>query len=692
MKRILCLLLCLTLLLPVIPAARAEEALTFSLFRVDAGNGVYQESAIFHEGDAYIPAEHFSRYTRYRFQADTGIFVIKGQEASRAVKLVAVLPESKTIWVGDKKIKLSDCFTVDGVLYLPFCQLLPILNAEILAVEDGVVLVTNNSLSMAELLYDFRLSDYAYDLNAEFFDSEELLLAYTIPSYLFDSVTNFRFDRLDFIADSGTYKDYKEIFEGYLKDNTLYFRATGQKDHVQQLLTGITGLNQQTEFLSDTVDWLERLAARDIAFTQSETINQILDRKGLYSGYFERFGVDAFPISHTVHDDTYVVSIADLFEIVDYIYSYCNQTEDHFRMLDAVYDFEAGDDFEDTQRRGAQAVYDLYGDREWYGILKETADKLFEKALEDSTYGGEFVLYQLTAKLSGELWELVIPGDTGDVSSLTLHAGVADSARAKAAIGSFETEESTRDYRLCLLLMMLASRKCYEIMADTAESYGSYNGDYLARIQRLEDMIQALYLVAGNVRLDTFEYFGDYAAENRELLAQAGIFDAPVPAEPDDMGDPEDRLYLSFLSQHPEYNYYALVDVNQDGTMELLASEDNGNPHSYIDLWILDGDFRLGWEDIWAKYDPIAYSPTNRWIVTQVGGTGGMGYWFYSLDENLTVRKQGVEYYDFCGYIYNDREINGDAALLNAWNALYAKHDQDPGTAISLSPIPPGYK
>ena len=149
-------------------------------------------------------------------------------------------------------------------------------------------------------MYDFDISDYAFNLNEEFFDSEALLLAYTIPSYLFDSVTN-------------------------------------------------------------------------------------------------------------------------------------------FRMLDAVYDSSAGFDFEDSQRRGAQAVYDLYGGREWYGYLKETADKLFETALEESRYGGELVLYKLTAKPSGELWELVIPGDTGDISTLTLHAGVVNAAMAKAAASSFRT-------------------------------------------------------------------------------------------------------------------------------------------------------------------------------------------------------------------------------------------------------------
>ena len=71
-----------------------------------------------------------------------------------------------------------------------------------------------------------------------------------------------------------------------------------------------------------------------------------------------------------------------------------------------------------------------------------------------------------------------------------------------------------------------------------------------------------------------------------------------------------------------------------------------------------------------------------------VGGTGGQGYWFYSLDDSLTVHKQGAEYCDFCGYLYNNREINGDETLLKAWQALCDKHDRDPGTEIVFSPIP----
>lgn len=688
MKRIFSLALCFALVLSLFPLPTRGEDLLFTRIQVDAGSGVCSETAIVQNGELYIPADHFSRYTRYRYHESSNLFLIKGQTAEKSIKPIRVSPEQKRLGVGTQFVNLSDCFTVDGVLYLPFCQMLPILNAEILAVEEGTILISNPPLSMAELLYDFQLSDYAYDLSAEFFDDDKLLLLYTIPSFLFDSVTNFRFDRLDVIADSGTYKDYKEIFEDYLKEDDLYFQATGQKDYGKKILSTITGVNSQSETLNDTMEWLERLAARDIAFTQSETINQILDRKGLYSGYFEKFGVDTFPVTKAVHDDTYFVSIADAFEILEYAYNYFNHVEDHFRMLDAVYDFSRGDDFDDTQRRGARAVYDLYGDREWYGVLKETADKLFEKALEESKYGGELVLYKLTAKLSGELWELVIPGDTSDISTLILHAGVASTAMVKAGGGSFKTEESTENYRLSLLLMMLASRRCYEIMADTAEGYGGYYGDYEAKIRRLETMIQGLYLVAGNVRLDTYEYFDDYAGSNRALLQDAGIFDSPEPAEPEDVSGPDETLYLDFLATHPEYHYYALLDVNQDGSMELLASADNGQPHSRIDLWVWDGEFRRELEDMWAKYCPLSYGSNNRWICEISGGTGGSGgAILYYLDENLSGQTTSIEWMEGVGFLFNGAEANS-GALLDAWNAFGDKHASESYTDILLSPIP----
>ena len=692
-KRIFALILSFLLVISLLPvAALADEEPQLYKVCIDAGTGVFTEQAIFSEGEIYIPAVSFGKYTRYNFHPDINTFLVSGQEFGKAIKRVTVQPDKKSLTVETKRIKLTDCFTVDGILYLPLCQMMPILNADILAVEQGVILISNNGLSMAELLYDFSLNDYAYNMNEEFFGNAGLLAGYYLPGYVFDSVTNFRFDRLDFIADTGQYRDYRDIFSEYLKDDSLYLQAMERHDDPGLLLNIVTSLNSESEKLNDMMDWIEKAEEYNGSFLAEDKLIEFMQDGTKYSDYFDSYDVDILSTTRVIHSDEVGISLAEYMELVDYLYTWFNHVEDHFEMLDAVYDFSSGWDMDNVQRRGAQTVYDLYGSAEWKGMMAELSEKAFEKALDKTSFGSELALYQLTASVSGELWELVIPGDTGDVSSLPLHAGIVNSAVSSAQAGSFRTEETVNDYRLSLLLTMLASRKCFEIMADTADAYGSYAGDYHAKIEKLEAMIQGLYLVAENAPFDAYENFDDFAEKNRKLIDEARLLEVPEPVQPDQVVGADEIVYLDFLAQHPEYLCFALLDVNQDGCMELLVSQDDCiqyYPLFPYELWVWkDGTFQLAYDHIREKLDRIQYSPQYRWIVDRTGGTGGSGgYCFYYLDENLSIQTLDYgtygdgEHYEY-DHWYNGEDVTNDA-MKQKWDILREKHTSD----STLQPI-----
>ena len=139
----------------------------------------------------------------------------------------------------------------------------------------------------------------------------------------------------------------------------------------------------------------------------------------------------------------------------------------------------------------------------------------------------------------------------------------------------------------------------------------------------------------------------------REETMQA-ITDAVILKGNTQYSDLDESEYLDFLNEHTEYNYYALLDINQDGVSEMLATkklDHTGNFTSngeYLDLFVYrDGAISLAYEDIRSQYTPLAYDNQNCWIVSSIGGSGGSGVSFISLDQSLVVQEESFESYCF---------------------------------------------
>lgn len=714
-KRILCLILSAVLLLPLLTLGVRAEEHQFYRVRIDAGNGPVEEQAILSDGELYIPAESFGRYTNFEFDGDTNTFLMKGQEKRRAFKFAMINPNTKKIGVINRMFDLKDCFVVDGVVYLPFCQMMPILNGQIKAVEDGIIYVANPKVTLAGVLYDFYINDYYFDLYEEFYGDMEdgfedgffkklwskggMLAGYMLPSYLFDSVVDFRLDRLDFVFDSGTFEDYRKIMSDYLRDENLFLRANEAHDDPRLILSLINWSSEKSEPLNDVLDWVKKLKKvnlKENSYLLRGLAKDLVERMQAVEDMPD-YVYDADDFLETWHDDSRGISIADAFELFEYVYVYFTHVEDNRKMLDAVYNIEAGGNWKDVQYRAAMSVYDLYGQQVMPAMTDRVARELIKNGLEETAVGGKLKLYELTAKISGAAWELVIPGDTGDVSVLILHAGVADSARTSAMGCSLNSEAEVEDYRLSLLLMMLASRECYKIMADVAEGYGHNAGEYNAKIEKLEERIMGLYLAAENLKYEAYDNFTSIAEENRKLLKDAGFFEYTEPIAPGESitteppaqsSGEEVAAFMEFLNRNPVYRYYSLLDINRDGCVELIAKEAM-NPGSHdADLYVYrNGQVSLGYEDIWGTDDNLYYNPNHRWLesVSMEGGEGGV--WFYSLDKNGTVTEQSFTEYSYSGKWYNGSPAR-DAAALEAWQAL--KDQYDPSSSVVVEFLPTG--
>lgn len=553
-KKVLSCLLCVIFLITAVPITAEAEESTYYAISIDAGNGVQSEKAIIKDDEIYIAATSFSKYTRFDFDEATQTFLIKGQEADKAFKKIIINAETKKAAVGTKLIELENSFVVDGIVYLPFCQMLPILNADIIEVVSGVIYVVNNELSMAELLYDFDINDYLFNISEEFFGRTDLLYWYIAPSYLFDTVVNFRFDRLDIIFDSGKSQDYQTILIGYLKDDELFHKAKSENDFVGNLLESITGLTGISDTFNDVYDWAEKVAKLEIEEDLQEYFEfeelELFIKKGYADGAFDD---ELSELLGVVHDDMITndilqdaipggTSFADVLEAVDYIYSLLNQVDDHRKMLDAVYNITGNQVTSelvpgasspyfayDLEYAAAAQVYELYSGDIVPAYTKKVTEEIVKRLFEDRTLYNAFGVYKLTAGLSGEILELYLPGDSGDRALLSHHSDIANTAMRKAAVPTLDTEESTDEYRLSLLLTLLASKACYDIMAETASGYGQDDGYYQRKIDEIEKMIMGLYLVAENVAFDTYENYERFAEDNTEKILLSGMLDTFEP-------------------------------------------------------------------------------------------------------------------------------------------------------------------
>lgn len=652
-KRVWCLLLCVAMLISFVPISAAADELTFYQVMIDAGNGTQREKAIIEDGEIYIAASSFEKYTRYEYHEDMPGFLVKGQEEDKAFKKVLVNAQTKKAAVGTKLIELSNSFVVDGEAYLPFCQMLPMLNASIIDVDHSVIYIVNNDLSMAELLYDFTLEDYAFNIVDEFFGDEDSAKNYIGWAYLLDTVKDFRLDRLDVVFKSGESKDYQEIFMEYLKDDELFHKAMNSDENFAgYLLETIIDINSETESFYTIYEWFEKVGESDSANKVVQFIKTTSD-----SSVFDE---DWYQIINVTHEDAFKLkikdtnvasfSLADFYEAAGYVYSYLNHVADHPEMLDAVYGLtipgKSASMFSiNPEVTAANKVYHAYIDDFYPAMSKKLAEtivvKCAEEALENTTLG----FYKLTFGLAGEVIDGIWPGDAGERAVLMYHSNIVTTATRRACVPTLNTQDETNDYRLSLLLTLIASRACYQTMAENKNGYQKYHDRYEEKIEKIENMIMGLYLVAGNVAFDTYENYEAFAEQNRQILKDAGMFEDIMPYPEVDESD-----YLAFLNDHPEYKYYTILDINGDGVIEMLATdrvqEDYTSAYNPVDLYVCkDGIITLAYDDLWSKYENLSYDSTNHWLSCGTGGTGASGMLLVYLDENTDAQEITIDFY-----------------------------------------------
>lgn len=122
----------------------------------------------------------------------------------------------------------------------------------------------------------------------------------------------------------------------------------------------------------------------------------------------------------------------------------------------------------------------------------------------------------------------------------------------------------------------------------------------------------------------------------------------------------QEGRYLEFLQTHPEYSYYAVLDTNGDGLLELLATDRVGvdNVAFSADWYVLQDGAVVSVHTVRHSMEPFSLDNKNHWITYGINGVGVYGTAYASLNEALTVQVETLEY-----AVHHDEEGNEVVSL-----------------------------
>lgn len=204
LRKLLSLAVVVWMLAACIPlSALAAETDELALIRVSNGNSEKIYQVVSRDSELYFPAEAYGEMTKYVFTASENYGYQLG------AKTIIVDPKS-----GDMNItaqnyteNIGKGISIDGVDYLPASKLLPWMNVSC-SVDDGVLTVVPDAVSIWEVLSDFDYSSYLFNVYDVYGESASSAVGLG-SMIVFDTIINFRWDRLVPVGEEGSLYDYE---------------------------------------------------------------------------------------------------------------------------------------------------------------------------------------------------------------------------------------------------------------------------------------------------------------------------------------------------------------------------------------------------------------------------------------------------------------------------------------------------
>ncbi len=713
-RKHLIFILIITLLISTVPgqvfAAAKNDIVAID---ISDGDNSYEFNAIMENDEIYLSAEAYELITDYEFEEkDDAIHFKLGSKLIRIDEKTGTISIPLFGWFGSE-----DCLKKEGgKYYIAASALLPWLNVECSINEDGTLEIIKDGMPIWKVLSDFDYNDLMFRIYDDWGDSavDKAGLSAII---VFDTFLNARWDKL--VPADGT-------VTGAFNDGSLY----DYKCYVEAL----------------------KDAASDDSFYLSKLNNNLSDlislNKGL--GIFEEVlgfsegsqGEDIF--KNVLSSDT-IKKYNDIMEpwedIRESLSSY-SKVQKYLPVLSTLKSCELIISTDNEYRK----YIEYLGDHSSDNMLLGTASKKVAITL-DENYGGVVELYlnfaeQIMEQIPGALIKGILNDELptelfsfDSVSGLTKAygqyravakilfdqvLGVADGFESMAKITvnqelanftwnnatSLRSKEMTCEnvklMRQAYLTALRTSRKCFKSLSEVQSSGlmyalsgfqdNSHLQDY--KVVPINDKIVELIATAECTENDSIEGKEEKQKEIKNLFKTIREIKKTEAANQECL-----EYYKSVME---EERYYSLLDLNTDGTPELLMTEsvigdDEGNLVSgtISNLYTLSGkkpkllssyvgdlsggDYMLRFDE--RKHRIMSRSSTYDGMIHLSYTYGKKGITGISIEDGY-IQDTGENF-----YIYN--EFDGDYNYTKTkdltpdeWYKLYEEWDR----AYDISP------
>lgn len=409
--------------------------------------------------------------------------------------------------------KFSDSHMYENELYLSLPELLPFLDAKVEIKDDGILHIYPNPVSIFNAIaYD--------DLDADIFSIDNVFagLFTGATGYIFDTIINLRFDRLDKITDSGEITDYNKLFEMLLTCNETYLSAFNNEKTPSDII-----LEEISNSMNDYNDFVESV---DDSFKVTKALFYIIDSDLFKNSKEFAKDMEGF--------DAFGEAVDGVFRVVQYADALNKQVDDHRNMLNAVY---GGKYYTDSAKCIAANETALKYGQDTAGVIVSTTSSYLRDAIVKAGNGAisksELLLpYKITFEFlkfyRPEMKEVL--EDTSNM--FYLDTIVSDSATvAKELMRSKSYDAKTlEDLRLSMIMALLTSKYAYEIYYDGFLDYEKNGGDVAWKYYKINEWLTMLYIAKDSVECYTPEY---YSATKNELSSSIKYLKLGENIDPD---------------------------------------------------------------------------------------------------------------------------------------------------------------
>lgn len=669
MKRVIALFLTVALLMSVCPVhilASEDEFVGISIVL----NGIEKQCRVIESGDELLFSGEdlavFGGYT-YRVDGDNAFFT-RGQKTVRVNMARNILiPFDGTAYSeSNKNITLNTSVREkDGVYYFPGTQLLPWLSVNC-SVKNGKLHIITDEVSIWDLVGEFNPEDYAFDFaeccEALGKDSKWVKAGAAFHGFGLETVFGWL---PSFGNDSNDEHDYYDIFEEMLQDQTC------SQTFVDDMMEDVGKINEW-------MDWAEAMKVKDELPDDWKAVGMVSDFVG------------SAPVELSVELGMYLSAME----------------MDNSEKLNAIKHIVlSGGDFPDEMRAAAETIYLEYTDY-ILGILGKGIDVLYE-ALKDLTGEASYeAVKKMAGELAGDVYEIALAVlDFPEMIEYDCTEGIRRvdcySAIASESIKEYQEYKSVisdigiQNTRSTAYLYLYAVEQNWRTMSDYALEKGflEYAAEYRANADAAQEMASLFLNSAFSQVNDSPEYAAGEPRRKQGYTDKLKAMFANLEKQLDLIG--QEGLYLDFLQQHVEYNYYAILDTNGDGLLELFATEQvEVNNTSYsLEWFVLKEGVVESVLSVRHMTAPLSLDNKNHWITYGINGVGVYGTAYASLTDALTVQEETIEYavkYDedeneiVCLY-HNGIDIEEDPV---SYEQLIEKIESGSSQPITFKPIP----